>query len=78
MVNARESRRKARLNQIVEVLKTAKQSNTPVDEDFMIANIMYQWGVSKRVAKEDFESMKMVAGYENENVESTDDNKEGD
>lgn len=71
MANIREERRRNRLNRIKKILKGLKAEKLKLNKEHLIARMMYDFDVSRRVAKEDVEAMQIII-----DMEGFDDEKE--
>ncbi len=61
MGNIREEKRAARLKVIKGHIKNAKETNTKLNKEYLIAKIMEMYNISRRVTKEDVDAMALIS-----------------
>lgn len=64
MGNVREDRRNTRLRKIKKLIKINMTLEMPLKKEYLIAKIMVEDGVSKRVAREDIEAISLILEME--------------
>ena len=60
MANIREEKRRTRLRKIKKILKAIKETGEILNKDYLIAKIMDENLISRRIAREDIEAMILI------------------